>query len=141
MKEHSVSQKIGVVAGVFVSFSALVWLLVYSAWYKPPLFLPRVGFVSAVFCALGCLILCWAAFFAYVVRKCDWTPRACALSGLLFVIPGLLLFIFDTRYWSFLPLLMGSSPLTIGTCRKFAFPELTPEQAAAPPPPIRLITK
>jgi|SRR5580700_920612 hypothetical protein len=142
MGEPRLGRKVEVISGFIVSLAGSLWLLSFTFVYgKPPGILPRLGLMCALLCALGCLMLCWAASFAYLIRKRNWTPRACTLSGFFFMVPGLALFFEDTRYWSVGSLLTVLSPVAIAYCRKFAFPGITAEQAAAPPPPLSLTSK
>jgi hypothetical protein len=140
MTELSTGRKIGVIGGLFVSGLALSWL--FSMPVKPPQVFPRLGFVCAIFCAMGLFIFCWSASVAYVARKRNWSPRVCHLAGLLFVIPGGLLIFFSSS-----PSLSGPAFLvpwmTFGgyLCRKLAYPELSDEEASAPEPPLSLFPK
>jgi hypothetical protein len=140
MKEPSVSRKIAVIAGFFVSFAAALWLLSF----QPHSFdvIPRIGLVSAVLCSLAILVFCWSASVAYFARKRKWSPRACYMAGLSFVGPMVLLQLLghsQSRIVMFLTTwsIFWPSYLT----RKLAYPELTDEEAAAPEPPLSLFPK
>jgi hypothetical protein len=136
MQEPSFSRKVLVVAGFFVSFAGLFWLL--SLPYKPHEILPRLGFMAATTCTAGSLIFSWAAFFAHVVRKRKWSPRSCIWAGLLFAVPGVFLLFTNAQFFSVGGVLIGLVSLTGYICRRLAFPELTDEQASAPEPPPSL---
>lgn len=141
MIEPSIWRKIAVVAGFLVSFWAAAWLFSYPV--RPPEILPRLGFVSALVCALGSLVFCWAAFLAYVARKRSWSPKACHLAGLSIVIVVLALAYFaDPRVERVSIALVGCLPYATGyLCRKLAHPNLTDEEASAPEPPLSLFPK
>lgn len=131
-------RKIAVVGGIFVSFSALLWLV--SLPEKPPEILPRVGFVSAAVCASASLVFSWAALIAYVARRRNWSPRACYLAGGLSIVAVLfvLAYFADGHGGRAAGLLGGLSTLTAYLCRKLAYPELSDEEASAPEPPLSL---
>lgn len=130
---------LGVVSGFLVSGSALAWLSSVNHSYHD---LPsRIGFLSALICALGVLIFCYAASAAYLARKFDWSPRTCMKAGFPLLILGLLICVFDSRFWP-VAVMICTNNLTAGfLCRRLAYPDMTDEQAAAPEPPIRLFRK
>ena len=142
MTEPSMQRKIAVVGGIFVSFSALLWLV--SLPEKPPEILARLGFISAVVCASALLAFSWAALLAYVARRRHWSPRACYLAGLsivtVLVVPS---YFADGRgRTASIFLLIGTLPTITGyLCRKLAHPELSDEEASAPEPPLSLFPK
>jgi hypothetical protein len=146
MQEPPFSRKVQVVAGFFVSFAGLFWLL--SLPYKPHEILPRLGFIAATICTGGSLMFFSAASFAYVVRKRKWSGRACKWAGLLFAVPGTFLIfagaflIFPgAPFFSVGAMLFCLTPLTGPVCRRLAFPELTDEQASALELPPSLFPK
>lgn len=141
MTEPSIWPKIAVVSGFLVSFSATGWL--FSLPVKSPEILPRLGFVSALICALGSLVFCWAVSLAYVARKRSWSPKNCYLAGLSIVIVALALSYFaDPRVQRLSLALMVFLPNITGyLCRKLAYPELADEEATAPEPPLSLFPK
>jgi hypothetical protein len=139
MQEPPFSRKVQVVAGFFVSFAGLFWLL--SLPYKPHEILPRLGFVAAMICAGGSLMFFCAASFAYAIRKRKWSPRSCRWAGLLFAVPAALLMFTSGQFFSASGLLLCMMVLTGPVCRRLAFPELTDEQAYAPEPPLSLFPK
>ena len=140
MLESSINRKVLMLGGLIVSTGGLFWLLTLP--YKPDGYLPRVGFISAVFCTMGTLIFSWAAIFAYLVRKWSWSPRSCGLAGLVFVIPAVYFYLSNNpRSWSIGAILITQSSLTGYVCRRIAFPRLTDEQFSTPQPPPSLFPK
>jgi len=141
MTEPSIQRKIAVVGGIFISFSALLWLLSLSE--KPPEIFPRLGFVSATLCASASLVFSWAALIAYVARRRHWSPRACYQAGLSIVAVLLVLAYFADGHVgrAGIALLSFLSTLTGYLCRKLAYPELSDEEASAPAPPLSLFPK
>ena len=135
MSGSSITQKVEIAAGFTVSLSGLLWLLTLQA---PREALPRLGFISALFCAGMALAYCCAVCFAFVMRKRRWPARTFSLAGLLFIVPGFLL------VWSLGHLLpIGMMFVSWGSIasyitRKLAYPNLTPEQIYAPEPPLTL---
>jgi len=141
MLEASISRKVLMLGGLIASTCSLFWLLTLP--YKPDAYLPRIGFISAVFCTMGTLIFCWAAIFAHLARKWSWSPRSCALSGLVFFIPAAYFYLLSNnpRSWSIGALLITQASLTGYVCRRIAFPQLTDEQFSTSQPPPSLFPK
>ena len=141
MREPSTVRKIQVLGGLLVSFSGLFWLL--SLPYRPDTYLPRIGFISAVFCTMGTIIFFWAAIFAYLARKWSWSPRSCGLAGLVFLIPALYFYFLSNnpRSWTIGALLITQTSLTGYVCRRLAYHQLTDEQFSTPQPPPSLFPK
>jgi uncharacterized membrane protein len=139
MQEPPFSRKVLVVAGFFVSFAGLFWVL--SCPHKSPEILPRLGFVAAMMSTGGAVMFFCAASFAYVVRKRKWSPRSCRWAGLLFGVPAAFLMLTSARFFSVGGLLICLMSFTGYICRRLAFPELTDEQAYAPEPPPSLFPK
>jgi hypothetical protein len=140
MTELSTGRKLGVIGGFFVSSLALSWLLSFPV--KPPQVFPRLGFACATLCAIGLFIFCWSAAVAYVARKRNWSPRVCYMAGLLFAIPGSLLFFLSNAPTSIAPAFLVPF-MTLGgyLSRKLAYPELSDEEASALEPPLSLFPK
>ena len=140
MQEPSHIRKAMVVGGFIFSFVGLCWLL--SPASKPYGFLPLAGYISAVLSTMGAFGSCSAAIFAYFARKLGWSPRACHLAGLVFLIPLAYCWISDfPHFMSILGLLLGPSSLTGYACRHLAYPQLTDEEFSAPQPPPTLFQK
>jgi cytochrome bd-type quinol oxidase subunit 2 len=140
MPEPSPARKVLVVAGFLVSLSGASWFL--SLPNKPDEIIPRIGFICAGLCALGCTAFCWAAVYAYVVRKLNRSPKFCRWAALPFAVAGFLLFFAQNQHWwSLSSVLLSQASLTAYICRKIAFPELTDEQASEPVPPINLFSR
>jgi hypothetical protein len=139
MSEPSLGRKIQVLAGFVISFAGLFWLI--SGPQKPPGVVPRTGYACAIFCTFGCALLCWAAAYAYLVKKLNWSPRSCRWAGLSFVVPTLLLVLATGQSSSYGPLLFSQMALGAYLCRRFAFPNITDEQAFGPEVPLSLFPK
>jgi hypothetical protein len=140
MREPSLGVKLTALTGLAIGLIAACWLVSISS--EPRELIPRLGFVCAGICATACSVVSWAAIFAYIIRKMNWTPKSCVFAGLSLAVPGLLVFFSNSlhSFWLGILLVTSSTPTTY-LCRRLAFPELTDEQASAPPPPIRLFGK
>jgi hypothetical protein len=142
MSEPTIWKKLGVAAGLLLSFSALAWLLWSPT--RPPEILPRVGFVSALFCSLGVLVFCWALVLAHVARGRNWSPKKCHLSGvsILAAVLGLSFFASSwSRNFGAVALVVQLPMITGYLCRKLTYPQLTEEEAHAPEPPLTLFPR
>ena len=140
MREPSHTRKALILGGLIFSVVGLCWLLSLS--YKPYGFLPRVGFISAVLSTMGGFSFCWALIVVYFAHKFGWSPRACSLAGLVFLIPAGYFWISDApNFMSICALLLGPSSLTGVACRHLAYPQLTDEEFSAPQPPPTLFPK
>jgi hypothetical protein len=137
MAGRPISRAILVASGLLVSFSASAWLL--SPPTRPPGILPRLGFVSALFCALAALVFCWAVALSSVARRRNWSREMCYISGALSVAVVLLgLAPFAGPGAQFGGLIACLPFFTGYLCRKLTYPELTEEEATAPEPPLSL---
>ena len=139
MKEPSVTRKIVTIAGTLVSFFACLWL--FSLPAPSHEILPRLGFLAAAVGNLGILIYCWSAMLAYIATRRKWSPRVCNMAGISYLLPAILLFCLATRA-AYLPGLLVM-PMTMAgyLCRRFAYPEMSEEEANAPEPPLTLFPK
>jgi cytochrome bd-type quinol oxidase subunit 2 len=137
MSKPTLSGKVALVAVFFllVSSFALFWLP--SAFGQPHDALARVGFVCAVFCALGALVLSWSVSFAYLARKRNWSPQTCMKAGLPLAAVGVLMFFFagDRRLSSVGSMLACNAILASFVTRRLVYPELTDDEAVAPKSP------
>jgi hypothetical protein len=139
MKEPSIGVKLAVAAGFIMSGGALYWLV--KSPPRPREILFRVGWVSAVFCALAVLSFCWAVFVADIAVKRDWSSRTCVRAGIPLSLLGFFLAILDSRFWP-LACMMGTINMAVAFfARRLAYPHMTDEQAAAPEPPLSLFQK
>jgi hypothetical protein len=127
------------VLGFLMACGALYWLL--TTHHRYPEFLPRVGYVSAVFCALLVLSFCWATVVADLALKKGWSPRTCIKAGVPLGLLVLVWAAFDSRFWLLAPLVGLINSFAGFFARRFAYPDLTDEQAAAPEPPLTLFQK
>jgi hypothetical protein len=139
MQRPSTGRVIGVAAGVCVSFGALFWLLsVHAGTLEAG---DSLGLICAIFCADAALSFCWALGFAYIVRKQNWSYRACRYAGVCLLVPGSLLFLKHGRAISTANFLLLQIALTSYICRRIAFPEISDEEAAALEPPPTMFPK
>jgi hypothetical protein len=140
--ELSFRTKILMLLGFTVSLIATIWSGLSLS--GSPRFLNHLGSFCAGLCIEGSLIFFWSAIYAYFARKWRWSPMACHLAGVPFVVAGLLLLFFAgtdrMRYFGAF-CLAANSALVGYVCRRLAFPHLTDEQAAAPPRPLSLFPK
>jgi Kef-type K+ transport system membrane component KefB len=137
MSASSITQKVEIAAGFAVSLSGLLWLLTLQA---PREALPRLGFISALFCAGMALAYCWAVSFAFVMRKRRWPARTFSLAGLLFIVPGFVLMWSLGRLWPIGMMFVSWGSIASYITRKLACPKLIPEQIYAPEPPLTLFS-
>jgi hypothetical protein len=101
----------------------------------------RIGYVSAVFCALTVLSFCWAAFAADLAMKRNWSPRTCLRAGIPLSLFGFFSLLIDPRFWP-LACLFGTINVSVAFfARRLAYPDMTDEEAAAPEPPLSLFQK
>jgi hypothetical protein len=138
MTGRSITPRILMVVGTFVSFGAAFWLLSFTA--RPAEILPRLGFASAVFCIFAVLVICWATLLSYVARARRWSRKACYWAGLSIIAPVLTLYLLTAppmRSGVF-DLLPALSVITSFLCLKMTYPQLTLNEALAPEPPLSL---
>jgi hypothetical protein len=133
MAEPSLSRKILVPTGYFLSLWGFCWLCV--SMLPIPVGLLRItGYFSAALSVLAVNIFCWASTVAYVARRRNWSPKLCQVSGLSYSLVGLLmysllaLFQVDHRFWTVSMVLLNSGTLAGLICRRIAYPDLTDEQ-------------
>jgi hypothetical protein len=140
VKEPTSGEKNGVVAGLLVGASGMIWIL---SQHEPDDMLGRLGMACALFCLSAVFAASWAAIVAHVAHKRDWSPRSCNLAGMLSLLAvgslGLFLGNTPSRSAPFFLIMLAwfGGYLT----RKLAYPELTEEEANAPPPPLSLFPK
>jgi len=139
MKEPSIGTKLVVASGFFMSAGALYWLVASPP--RPRELLFRIGYVSAVFCAVAVLSFCWAAFVADLALKRGWSPRTCIKAGVPLCILVLVWGLVDSRFWLLVPLVGLINLLAGFFARRIAYPNLTDEEAAAPESPLSLFQK
>ena len=139
MIKSSLGVKLAVSVGFFMSGGALYWLVASPP--RPHELLFRIGYVSAVFCALAVLSFCWAAFVADLALKRGWSPRTCIRAGVPLCILVLVWGFVDSRFWLVAPLVGLINLLAGFFARRIAYPDLTDEEAAAPEPPLSLFQK
>jgi len=141
VKEPTSSQKVGVVASLLVGGSALVWILSLHA--RPADVIARLGLMCAVLCASAVFVISWAIIVAYVTHMRDWSPRNCYLAGAvsLVVVGSSYFFLGNPPFRMAGPFLISLGSFAGYITRRLAYPELTDEDATAPPPPLSLFPK
>ena len=140
VKEPTSGQKIGVVAGLLVGATGLIWILSQA---KPPDVLGRLGMACALLGVSALFAASWAAIVAHVAHRRDWSPRRCNLAGALSMLAvASLCFLFATPpFRSAAPFLLSLAYFAGYVTCKLAYPELTLEEATAPAPPLSLFPK
>ncbi len=140
VKEPTSGQKIGVVAGLLVGASGLIWILSQA---KPPDVLGRLGMACALLGVSAVFAASWAAIMAHVAQMRNWSPRGCYFAGgLSLVFVGSLGFFLGNppiRSEAYFLIILANFAGYI--TRKLAYPELTDEEATSPPPPLSLFPK
>jgi hypothetical protein len=107
-----------------ISGYALIDLSSYPAvWGKAGL-----AVACAQLCAWVLFTFCWAAVLAFVVRKCNWSPRACAWAAILPGLSSLVLWIGQGRITGLPSSLMWCGLVAGFICRKLAYPTITDRQ-------------
>jgi hypothetical protein len=139
MKEPSIGTKLVVAAGFFTSGGALYWLVASPPSPRELLF--RIGYVSAVFCAIAVLGFCWAAFVAHLALKRGWSPRTCIKAGWPFIPLALIAYVSGSQFWRVAGLLAASASFIGFLCLRLVYPHVTAEEAAGPEPPLSLFQK
>jgi len=91
MSRVQLSRILGSIAAVLASYVATFWLLTLPLHGFASL--GRVGWVSAIYCALGVGVYFWAKILTPVAKQRYWSQRNCQLAAILIVIPGCLLFL------------------------------------------------
>src|SRR6202030_3708127 len=139
MVKTTMSAKFLPVAGFLVSFFAFFWLALLPIGSYSILW--RLGFVAAALCAMGSITFCWAALAAFLAREWNWSPRTCMRAGWPFIPLALIAGVAGSQFWRAAGLLATNSLFAGLLCRRFVYPEMTDEQAAAPEPPLSLFPK
>jgi hypothetical protein len=138
MAKPTLNGKLALVAVffLFASSFALFWLV--STFAGPYDSLSRVGFLCAVLCALGALVLAWSFSFAYLARVRNWSALTCLKAGLPLGAVGILLFIIEHvagRGLAGIGTLLASNSILAGfIVRRLVYPGLTDEEAASQKP-------
>jgi hypothetical protein len=91
MSRMELSRTLGSIAAVLVSYAAAFWLLTLSRQGFNTL--GRIGWLSAVYCAMGVGVFFWAKILAPVAKKRFWSQRGCQYAALMVMIPGCILFV------------------------------------------------
>ena len=138
MKESSFGVKLAISVGFFMSAGALYWLVASPPRSHELLF--RIGYASAVVCALAVLSFCWAAFVADLALKRHWSPPTCLRAGWPFILLALIACVAGSQFWRAAALLAANAVFVGLLCRRLVYPHLTDEEATADPP-LRLVQK
>ena len=95
---------------------AVYWLVASPP--RPHELLFRIGYVSAVFCAIAVLGFCWAAFVAHLALKRGWSPRTCIKAGWPFIPLALIAYVTGSQFWRVAGLFADSYPISFAdeTC-------------------------
>lgn len=121
----SLSVKIAVAFGVLVSSYAVYAFLDLHLPNLPISLALKLGLLCAGICAVTAFYFCWCSVVAYVVRKCNLSPNACAWAGLPLTLVGFALFMPYLFGWhgnenGSILFLLGM-PCSV-FCRKLAYP-------------------
>jgi hypothetical protein len=136
MLKPSIFLKVFLAIGFFVSLLAFFWLA--SVPIRSYQAVGRLGYMAAVFCALGSLNFSCAALTSFLVRERHWSPRTSMRAGGPLIILALIAWAADPDLWRAAMLLATSSTMAGFLCRRLAYPEVTDDQATAPDPPPSL---
>ena len=132
--------KVFAIAGFFVSFFGFFWLASLPVGSYGILW--RLGFMAAVLCALGSVAFSWAVIAAFVARERDWSPQTCMKAGWPLIPLALIVCVAGSEFWRAAVALLAANAVFVGfLCRRFAYPHVTDEEAAAPEPPLSLFQK
>ena len=103
----------------------------------PRLWPAEIGMLCGAVCSLLVFLFCWAALFAYIIRKRDWPPKACNLAGLPFIVIGGVFLLRDFFWNTDFPKLHNPTYIAIfalyavPACRELAYPEIGPSDPLA----------
>jgi hypothetical protein len=114
------SQALGSIAAVIASYAAAFWLITLS--HHNLNFLSRIGYVSAVYCALGVGVFFWSRILVFSAKKRQWSRRDCQYAPLLTIIPGCVLFLAGGFTLGVINLLINEAFFTQWRLSKLAYP-------------------
>jgi|HubBroStandDraft_4_1064222.scaffolds.fasta_scaffold207684_2 hypothetical protein len=103
--------------------------------------LSRLGYVSAVYCALGVGVFFWANILAWAARKRQWSRRDCQYAPLLTIIPGCVLFLAGGFTLSVINLLLYQSLFTRLRLTKLTYPNAHNDSPFEKDNPVTLFPK
>ena len=120
MSRSELTRTAGVIAALIVSYAAAFWMLTVG---PHNLSLPsRLGWICALFCALGVGVFSWTTILAAVAKRRQWTLRNCQYMALLTIIPGSVLFFAAGANLRALNLVLYQAICTGLLVKKFVFP-------------------
>ena len=134
MSRSEWTQTLGSIAALVVSYGAAFWLLTLTPHDLSPL--NRLGWMAALFCAMGVGSLFWAKILALAAKKRSWTLRDCQYISMLTMIPGCILFLAGGFASKTINPVLYQALFTGALLRKFAFPNadaLGPFEREVPP--------
>jgi hypothetical protein len=141
----SLVEKIEIMLGLPVS-GYVMFSLPHFSPNQPHVFSSEIGVICGLLSSVVVFNFCWAASFAYLTRKRNWSPNACYWVGMPFALLGGALLL--VNFYSsdgpkpFLPLaIISLSGSTTALCRKLAFPSMSPEDFYTVPRPPSIFSR
>jgi len=86
MERNELGKALGFIAALAVSYAAAFWLFTLPVHSFS--MLARMGWMSALYCAMGVGVYFWAAILAPVAKNRMWSARNCQMASLIAIIPG-----------------------------------------------------
>jgi hypothetical protein len=130
---------VAAISGFGLSLGACYWLTTLPRAERSTL-AARSGYVCAFCCALGVGILCWGVILGYVGRRRKWSPKACRLAGLTFLLP--LVLIFGAHGYYMQVMACAGLWMSVGSvCQKLVYPHAASDELYAVEPPLTLFPK
>jgi len=114
------SQALSSIAAVVASYAAAFWLITLP--HHNLNFLSRIGYVSAVYCAIAVGVFFWARILWLAARKRRWSRRDCQYAPLLTIFPGCVLFLAGGFTLGVINLLICEALFTRLLLSKLAYP-------------------
>jgi hypothetical protein len=133
------SQALGSIAAISASYTAAFWLITLP--HHNLNFLSRVGYVSAVYCAIGVGVYFWARILAFAAKKRQWSQRDCQYAPLLTIIPGCVLFLAGGFTLGVINILLYEALFTRLRLSKLAYPNANADSPFEQDNPVTLFPK
>jgi hypothetical protein len=135
------------VAAVLASYAAAFWLITLPhhdlnfpmLWRAQ--FFSRIGYVSAVYCAIGVGVFFWAQILALAAKKRQWSRRDCQYAPLLTIIPGCVLFLAGGFTLGVLNLLICEAFFTRLRLSKLSYPNANDDSPFERDNPVTLFPR
>lgn len=121
MPRSELGRMLGSIPAVVVSYAAAFWLLDFPHHDLSPL--PRLGWVCALYCAVGVGGFFWSEILAFVARKRQWSPEGSRHASYLILIPGSVLLLAGTSKMWIVNLLLYQSLFVGLRVRKLVHPD------------------